>query len=265
MSNTGANSSVPDTADEPRKKGARGGKRSVTHLSKAQLARKRANDREAQRNIRQRTKEHIGNLERKVKELEQNGRSGSMERVLKRNQDLEAEIERLRAQLSARATGQPTSRISSEIPEELLMPSKVELEWIPATSSWNNPDIPSHSNGSYPSSEAPSYTPNSYEDEQPQPLYSSNASPVWNEQVVFGSNGSQPLSKSSQAWAYQSSYPSSRFSSPVPSQTRNFSEQVNPSSYTPPCWQSQPSIYAWQMSTKMKTPHTYIDQLMISK
>jgi len=48
-----------DSIEEPRKKGARGGKRSVAHLSKAQLARKRANDREAQRNIRQRTKEHI--------------------------------------------------------------------------------------------------------------------------------------------------------------------------------------------------------------
>ena len=38
-------------------------------LSDAQLARKRANDREAQRIIRQRTREHIENLERQVAEL----------------------------------------------------------------------------------------------------------------------------------------------------------------------------------------------------
>jgi hypothetical protein len=38
-------------------------------------------------------------LEKRVKELEGEGRSESMERVLKRNQELEDEIEKLRAQL----------------------------------------------------------------------------------------------------------------------------------------------------------------------
>ncbi|KAI0999382.1 hypothetical protein K3495_g8812 [Podosphaera aphanis] len=265
MSSISSNSPVPDAAGEPKKKGARGGKRSVTHLSKAQLARKRANDREAQRNIRQRTKEHIGNLERKVKELEQNGRSSSMERVLKRNQELEVEVEKLRAQLG-QSSVPPATRISSEMPDELLVPQKVQLEWIPSSNNWNNPEMPATSNGSYPSSEAPSFTPTSYDEEPAQSLYTSNASPVWNEQAVFPQGNTPNLSKPNQVWSsYQSSYPSSRFSSPVPSQTSNFSDHVNLSSYASPFWQNQPSIYAWQISTKMKPPHTYMDQLMLSK
>lgn len=43
--------------------------RSVRNLSEDQLKRKRANDREAQRIIRKRTKEQIGKLERQVAEL----------------------------------------------------------------------------------------------------------------------------------------------------------------------------------------------------
>jgi hypothetical protein len=128
------------TEEEPRKKGSRGGKRSVTHLSKAQLARKRANDREAQRNIRQRTKEHIENLERKVKELEAGSRSGSMERVLKRNKELEDEVEKLRAQISASHASTPPSQIP-EIPEELLIPQKVTLDWMPESASCTWPHV----------------------------------------------------------------------------------------------------------------------------
>ena len=57
--------------EEVWKKGNRGGKRSVTHLSNAQLARKRANDREAQRQIRQRNKDRICRLESKIAQLEE--------------------------------------------------------------------------------------------------------------------------------------------------------------------------------------------------
>ncbi|POS85321.1 hypothetical protein EPUL_002943, partial [Erysiphe pulchra] len=198
MSSTSSSSPAPDVVGESKKKVVRGSKRSVTHLSKAQLARKRANDREAQRNIRQRTKEHIGNLERKVKELEQSGRSSSVERVLKRNQDLEAEIERLRAHLTSHAQLPNLSRISPDMLEDLLISQKNEVNWIPSISSWSNSEIPSTSSNSYPSSEAPSYTHTSFEDEPSQNLYTSDASPVWNEQTVYGSTTSQPLSKTAQ-------------------------------------------------------------------
>ncbi|KAK5170908.1 uncharacterized protein LTR77_004052 [Saxophila tyrrhenica] len=52
-----------------KKRASRAGTRSVSTLSAAQLERKRANDREAQRAIRQRTKDHIEHLERNISDL----------------------------------------------------------------------------------------------------------------------------------------------------------------------------------------------------
>lgn len=81
-----------------RKRDSRAGTRKVTSLSAEQLERKRANDREAQRTIRQRTKEHIEKLESQVAEL--SARDEQIDRVLERNAALEAEIAHLRQQLS---------------------------------------------------------------------------------------------------------------------------------------------------------------------
>ncbi|KAL1978272.1 hypothetical protein VTN31DRAFT_1131 [Thermomyces dupontii] len=84
------------TATTGRKRdGTRKGTRTMTP---EQLERKRANDREAQRTIRQRTKEHIENLEHQVAELRAKGEQ--MERVMQRNAVLEAEIAHLRQQLA---------------------------------------------------------------------------------------------------------------------------------------------------------------------
>lgn len=70
-------------------------------MSAAQLERKRANDREAQRAIRQRTKEHIEQLEQRISELSSAG-GGSNEQLfelLRRNKELEEENAQLRAAL----------------------------------------------------------------------------------------------------------------------------------------------------------------------
>lgn len=76
---------------------SRAGTRSVSTLTADQLARKRANDREAQRLIRQRTKEHIEQLETRVRELSQRQEeSGELEEVWKRNLQLEHELKQLR-------------------------------------------------------------------------------------------------------------------------------------------------------------------------
>ena len=73
------------------------GTRSVSTLTPSQLARKRANDREAQRAIRARTKEHIESLERQVEELRsQQGRDRVVQELLRRNKALEDELRRLR-------------------------------------------------------------------------------------------------------------------------------------------------------------------------
>lgn len=79
---------------------SRAGTRSVATLTDAQLARKRANDREAQRSIRQRTKDRIEGLEQRIRELTEEQNDGrSLEDVERRNSELEEELWRLRESL----------------------------------------------------------------------------------------------------------------------------------------------------------------------
>lgn len=84
-----------------KKRASRAGTRSVTTLSAAQLERKRANDREAQRAIRQRTKDHIDHLERTVNDLR--GSQEQHEKIVhvtqQRNRELEEENAFLRSKL----------------------------------------------------------------------------------------------------------------------------------------------------------------------
>lgn len=66
-------------------------------LTEAQLARKRANDREAQRSIRQRTKDRIERLELRIKELtDGQNDERSFEEVQRRNEELEEELRQMR-------------------------------------------------------------------------------------------------------------------------------------------------------------------------
>ena len=81
---------------------SRAGTRSVTTLSTQQLIRKRANDREAQRAIRQRTKDHIDNLERRIAQL--SSKDEKLNNALQRNAALEAEVANLRNQFYAGGT-----------------------------------------------------------------------------------------------------------------------------------------------------------------
>ncbi|KAK3937411.1 hypothetical protein QBC46DRAFT_411179 [Diplogelasinospora grovesii] len=79
----------------------RKGTRSVSTLTPVQLARKRANDREAQRAIRARTKEHIERLEREVQELRSapnrqqpidRAQQGEYQLLLRKNRELERQL-----------------------------------------------------------------------------------------------------------------------------------------------------------------------------
>ena len=82
---------------------SRAGTRSVTTLTQAQLERKRENDREAQRAIRQRTKDHIEGLEKKIRELtaqQDTNSSSKMMELMRRNEELENENQMLRSRLS---------------------------------------------------------------------------------------------------------------------------------------------------------------------
>ena len=93
-----------NTPSSQRPPDPRVGTRSVSTLSGPQLERKRANDREAQRIIRQRTKEHIENLERQVTELserkEQQDQEQQLNKALERNSELEEQIAVLQRQVA---------------------------------------------------------------------------------------------------------------------------------------------------------------------
>ncbi|KAI9656634.1 MAG: hypothetical protein M1831_004544 [Alyxoria varia] len=86
------------TASSPRDRSAR--KRSVVHLSNTQLEKKRKNDRDAQRAIRERTKTRIEGLEAKVKELESIDSQKDLVEALRSRDELQAENEDLRKRLA---------------------------------------------------------------------------------------------------------------------------------------------------------------------
>jgi hypothetical protein len=70
-------------------------------LTPSQLARKRANDREAQRAIRARTKEHIERLERELEEMKsRNSCDKTVQELLRKNKALEQELIALREALT---------------------------------------------------------------------------------------------------------------------------------------------------------------------
>jgi hypothetical protein len=81
-----------------KKRASRAGTRSVSTLSAAQLELKRANDREAQRAIRQRTKDHIDGLEKTISDLRQS--QDVVVATRQRNRELEEENSFLRLRLS---------------------------------------------------------------------------------------------------------------------------------------------------------------------
>ncbi|KAL9005359.1 MAG: hypothetical protein Q9188_001875, partial [Gyalolechia gomerana] len=75
--------------------------RGVANLTPEQLAKKRANDREAQRAIRERTKTQIETLEKQVRDLRNQQPQQELQTVLKQKQLAEAENVQIKKQLSA--------------------------------------------------------------------------------------------------------------------------------------------------------------------
>ncbi|KAH1516073.1 hypothetical protein KXX29_009469 [Aspergillus fumigatus] len=75
--------------------------RGVANLTPEQLAKKRANDRQAQRAIRERTKSHIESLEQRVRELSSQKPFLDLQAALKRNEAIQAENRDLKHGLKA--------------------------------------------------------------------------------------------------------------------------------------------------------------------
>lgn len=96
-----ADTPVPDDGDSTSAPGRKRklnsiSARGVANLTPEQLAKKRANDRQAQRAIRERTKGHIEALEQQVRELSSQKPCQDLQTALKKNEALQAENRELR-------------------------------------------------------------------------------------------------------------------------------------------------------------------------
>ncbi|KAM6508299.1 hypothetical protein FALCPG4_018173 [Fusarium falciforme] len=108
---------------KPKRKSSRG----VSTLTHSQLARKRANDREAQRVIRARTKEHIEQLEHELEELKnKQSRDQTVQRLLRHNEALEEELTRLKESIGLPMISSPCPA-SGTTPQELSSPDELLL------------------------------------------------------------------------------------------------------------------------------------------
>jgi hypothetical protein len=94
--------SPSSTSQAGRKRKAGGpGSRGVASLTPDQLAKKRANDREAQRAIRERTKNTIENLERRIQELTSQQPYQELQEVIRQKDAIQAENEEIRRRLAS--------------------------------------------------------------------------------------------------------------------------------------------------------------------
>ncbi|KAG9767502.1 hypothetical protein ABEF95_011042 [Exophiala dermatitidis] len=91
--------SSPNQAGRKRKTPS--GSRGVASLTPEQLAKKRANDREAQRAIRERTKQHIESLERRIEELTSQQPYQELQAVIRQKDAIQAENEEIRRRLAS--------------------------------------------------------------------------------------------------------------------------------------------------------------------
>ncbi|KAL9127941.1 MAG: hypothetical protein Q9217_003277 [Psora testacea] len=87
------------TSSAKRRRTSTTGSRGVANLSPEQLAKKRANDREAQRAIRERTKGQIESLERRIKELTAQKPYQELQHAIRQKDIVEAENEEIKRRL----------------------------------------------------------------------------------------------------------------------------------------------------------------------
>ncbi|KAI6255537.1 hypothetical protein MCOR27_006309 [Pyricularia oryzae] len=94
----GNNTPLPD--GRKRRAGAGSGSRGVANLTPEQLAKKRANDREAQRAIRERTRNEIESLKRRIEELTNQKPYQELQAVIKAKEAVEAENAEIKQRLA---------------------------------------------------------------------------------------------------------------------------------------------------------------------
>lgn len=90
---------IPRDSNKKRRTSASG--RGVANLTPEQLSKKRANDREAQRAIRERTKGQIESLEKKIQELTSQQPHQELQHALRQKELVEAENEEIKRRLNS--------------------------------------------------------------------------------------------------------------------------------------------------------------------
>ncbi|KAL2006644.1 hypothetical protein VTN00DRAFT_9312 [Thermoascus crustaceus] len=173
--------------------------RGVAHLTPEQLAKKRANDREAQRAIRERTKAQIEALERKVQELSSQQPYLDLQAALKEKQAIQAENEEIRRKLSAVL--------------EIIQPLVGRRGLSDLASTASRPDAATHLSAS---TEQNRYTPSSLETTTGGPSYAESTaslespSPTNPAATVFGVRRKW-LNSVDQPWAVDSAFDYQRY------------------------------------------------------
>jgi hypothetical protein len=199
-----------------------------------------------------------------------------VERIIKRNQELVSEVERLRSQLNRQERVQPMPTPTHEHQEGLLLPPKrPSLDWMPeppANNIWSNHVSPVEqtrdspfSNHHYQPKNQPvypiSHSIDGYISEQsPEVLFSPPDALLWHEPLLNTNQTSAEESKEIPAWTRLQEPSKCTHLHPT-----GFADVLNsPPQYLTTCWQAQPSTYAWQICTKLKEPGSLLDQLMFS-
>lgn len=91
----------PGTDPSKKRRATGSSSRGVANLTPDQLAKKRANDREAQRAIRERTKNQIENLEHRIRELTSQQPYQELQHVLRQKEAVEAENADIKKRLTS--------------------------------------------------------------------------------------------------------------------------------------------------------------------
>ncbi|KAG4419396.1 hypothetical protein IFR04_007447 [Cadophora malorum] len=139
-----------------KRRASRAGTRSVASLTPEQLARKRANDREAQRSIRQRTKTHIEELEQRIRDLSQDQDARDFEQIKRRNAELEDELRHLRELLGRSDGSVASSPELTPLSSRYGMDIVEEAHPLAYSSSWSTQNIggPGSPYSSFPTTSA---------------------------------------------------------------------------------------------------------------
>ncbi|TVY48146.1 hypothetical protein LOCC1_G001929 [Lachnellula occidentalis] len=98
---TDANNSDSNSNNKKRRTGTSTSSRGVANLTPDQLQKKRANDREAQRAIRERTKNQIENLERKIRDLTSQQPYQELQHVIRQKELVEADNADIKKRLAS--------------------------------------------------------------------------------------------------------------------------------------------------------------------